>query len=156
MKNKVIVLNQYNDAKVTNCRLGDNVSLMCPKCYALYHVAQSGFMTAKSNIGIDLLLAPRYCIQCAKCDYEGEAVALEVPISFAVSVLNYLGYTTEMSCCGHKGDNINHAFIKFAEEYNFYFLPDNWFMEGVFLKSSLSDHEESIHCLNRWIKMLKK
>ncbi len=155
MKNKAFVMSQRDNATVASCRLGDNVALMCPKCYSIYKINQSGFISARSSISIDLLISPTYHIQCVKCGSNSTAIVLEVPISFAVSRLNRLGYKTEMSCCGHDGSYSNHSFIKFVDEYKFECLPDGWYLEGLFLRSVSFDNSQSIECLNEWVRTLK-
>lgn len=156
MKNKVCVLNQYYHNKLFNLRMGDKAALMCPNCYSLYFIRQNGLITAKTTEDIDLLISPRYHIQCPVCDYaDFTAVALETPIAFAVASLNKMGFPTEGSCCGHDDESVNNAYIKFEDEdVGFDTLPDNWELNGGFLRPVIPNLKESILNLNRWVRKM--
>lgn len=156
MKNKIFELSQYEDSKISNCALGSSVALMCPHCYELYIIKQSGCMTAESRVGIDLLISPMYHIQCAKCSKDATAIPLDPPVAFAVSRLNKEGYITEMSCCGHDDDTVNHAYIKFKKRYKLDSLPQDWRLNGLFLEASTLNHKEALQHLNKWVMDIHK
>lgn len=134
-----------------SCTLGKETALMCPKCFAMYKIKQSGSVNASSENGIDLIIHVSYHIQCSQCGESVQAVALDPPVADCISRLNKLGYKTEMCCSGHADDKINNAFIKFDRAYPFESIPDNWKSDGVFLKAMTNDSAAAIKALSDWI-----
>lgn len=145
---------QCNNGKVCTCSLGSRVALMCPSCFDVYRITQTGNITAISDSSIDLLVRPAYHIQCSNCDKYEDAIVLDDEIADAVSLLNKIGLLTEMCCSGHITDKINGPFIKFKQDYGFKSLPDGWYTDGVFIRASVDIREEAIDRLNEWTSYL--
>lgn len=151
---RVHILKQQDDGKVTSCKLGPITSIMCPDCFAVYAVRQSGMVLAAADECIDLLADVSYHIQCAHCDFSGHGIEIDPPIANAVSKLNQLGYKTTLCCSGHADDQYNNAFIKFDKEYDFKTLPSCWEKDENFIRSTINSVADSMFALNCWVHEL--
>ena len=155
MNDKPFSLKQSGNGASCSCTLGPEVALMCPKCFEVYRIHQSGSVFAAADVGIDLLANIAYHIGCVHCGASSVAITIDPPIAKAVSELNKLGYKTEMCCSGHSGDKHNNAFIKFVQEYNFKTLPAGWERDGVFIRSLNNSVSVSMYALACWVSTLQ-
>lgn len=154
MNDKPFELQQSSNGSSCSCNLGPEVALMCPECFEVYKIHQSGSVFAATDVGIDLLARVAYHTWCAHCGASSVAITLDPPIAKAVSKLNRLGYRTEMCCSGHSEDKHNNAFIKFVQKYDFETLPSGWECDGVFMRSLNNSVSESMYALSCWIHSL--
>lgn len=137
MNTKSFHLSQNKVGSLSECVLESNAVLMCPACFHIVKVKQSGTISA-SNANedeyVDLLVTPRYHLDCPECHCQHDFIPIDSMLDNIIPGLNKLGYLTEMSCNSHSDESIQNMFIKFKQEYRFGYLPVGFAMDGVFLK----------------------
>ena len=85
MNDKPFALQQSGNGASCSCTLGPEVALMCPKCFEVYRIHQSGSVFAAADVGIDLLANIAYHIGCVHCGASSVAITIDPPIAKAVS-----------------------------------------------------------------------
>ena len=132
---------------IAKVSVGSRLTIMCPCCYNLYRLSADGSITIRTDDGenCDLIVRPAIHIQCTHCEYEGDAIILDNGIAACVSLLNRMGFKTEMSCDGHYSEAKNRngvyrTFIKFAMDSPKPTVPEGWEYNGMFLESYNDSH----------------
>lgn len=137
MYTQAFTLKQDKAGSASYCTLNPVAALMCPKCYNIVRVKQTGYMEVKNEDSgkyADVLVTPVYHLECPSCHVAGEFISIDMLMANAVSKLNKLGYYTVMCCNSHDSETVQNIFIKFKEEYEFETLPAGFEMDGVFLR----------------------
>lgn len=122
--------------------MGTRLTIMCPNCYALYRLFGAGNISVGTLDGVecDLMVVPAIHIQCNHCKFDGTTIKLDNGIAECVSLVNKLGYPTEMSCDGHTderdpGTGLYRTYIKLREGVAQFQTAQGWNWRGQFLES---------------------
>lgn len=161
MKTKAYDLKQNKFGSGCMSELQPEATLMCPKCYDLIRIEQTGKILATNKDEteyIDLLVTPRYHCECPTCHTQGEFIPIDSLIAEAVSKLNKAGYITEQCCNTHGEESLRNFFIKFRQEYRFESLPVGFKQEGLFIRpTDVHTHRYmAVESLNDWVRKFEK